>query len=152
MRFMSRVPTKALLLAGTAALLLAALWGVRTLATSEAVPCTIEDVAAFYDISLETTSVALGDGVPASVAAQVQKRAIGASVVDQRVFALRSEAVPLVDGHRALVLRLDHVPDGVIEGPAGQDRIPGEVKCAIAIYDADTGAFLVSFQRLEPRP
>jgi hypothetical protein len=57
----------------------------------------------------------------------------------------------MVDGHRVVVRQLSNVPDVMISGPVASDHGPGEVKCAIEVYDADTGEFLFSARRLEPR-
>lgn len=114
--------------------------------------CTIDNVMTMYGVDLGPSAAFVSDGVSALIEEASTNRAPGAVVVATRVAKAASRDLPPVDGHRVLIRQMDHVPDGVIEGPAGLTRIAGEVKCAVAIYDADTGDFLVSLQRLEPRP
>jgi hypothetical protein len=139
---------KLFMIAGAGLLALVAVLNVSASATQT---CSIDAVASAYGINLQAAAAPVAANVDALISDDIALRNPGATVAADRVAVLASGTVPIVDGHRAVLRQLVNVPDGVIFGPAGVDRIPAAVVCKVAIYDADTGDFLASFQQLEPR-
>lgn len=82
-----------------------------------------------------------------------------ATIVEEFVGILRSDRLPVVNDRVALILRLEGVthppaagsppPDGVLSRDE-QSRV--KVTCALSIFEAETGEFLVSMGRGEPEP
>lgn len=119
--------------------------GPRALANITAPNCTIRDVLEYQDVQSNTATELAVDGKPAT---DMANRFPGATVVEQAVLDLTSKSIPPVDGHRALVVRLDGMADQPVFGPVGNKPESLPVACGIAIYDADTGEFIVSMSRL----
>jgi hypothetical protein len=81
----------------------------------------------------------------------------GTRVVEEQVGRAHSAQLPIVQNHNVLVARVEGEGDMPIGGPVGRPGdspqvVMGSVSCAIAVYDSDTGEFLVEWQVLTPRP
>lgn len=114
--------------------------------------CSISTMAAEYEFSIQSTT---GPSIPAvldKTLAEVQRVEPGAVVAERMSGALRSSQLPTIDGRTAIVLRLDGLAPRSASGPApaegessdGVARPQVAVKCAVALFDAGTGEFLVS--------
>jgi hypothetical protein len=112
--------------------------------------CSIANVAAYYGISMVADSSPVPAAAIAEINSDLKVRAPAATVLADNVSRLQSLQIAVVNGHRALVRQLTDMPDGVILGPAGNDGIPAHVTCGVAFYDADSGEFLIDFEKLEP--
>jgi len=117
---------------------------------SQAFVCSIDSVAAYFGISMTPNSSPVSSLARAQIDADLAGRAPGATIVAERVSDLRSAPVPMLDGHRAVVRQVDGMPNDMILGPLGQAAVPARVSCGVAFYDADTGAFLTDYEKLEP--
>ena len=119
--------------------------GSRVVANAINPPCTVADVLAYQDIQAGVSAQVTVAGKPLD---DLALRYPGARVVEQSVMDLRSASIPPVDGHRALIVLLAVMADVPIGGPIGHPTTLAPVACGIAIYDADTGEFIVSMSRL----
>jgi hypothetical protein len=116
--------------------------------------CSIASMAAEFGFTAEPTQQRAVSAAKARD--QVSELEPNATVSDELVGILRSERLPVVDGRVGLIFRLE----GVIPPPAGSPRPDGargqssesgiRITCAISIFDAQTGEFLVSMGRGEP--
>lgn len=72
----------------------------------------------------------------------------GATIDEQFLAKVTSEALPTLNGHRVVFLRLGNMPLEPLSGPIGSSPGLGRVQCAVTAYDADTGDFLVQMEHL----
>lgn len=141
--------------AGMVCLLLVVLAALTSAAASAAVDnpnCSIDGITKELGIDLAKVEGSVSEVVAAKVDVDSQERAPGSTIKAATIAIASSVSAPLVDGRRILVRQLADVPDVMISGPVGTENGPGEVKCAIELYDAETGEFLFSARRLQPRP
>lgn len=139
---------------GVAATVLAI--GIGAVAVARAVSsgpsgsCSIDTMAAEYGLVLNATSDTAAGRSQAITDLQVQYP--GSTVIDQRVASIASARLPTVDGHVALILLLGGVQAAMPGGTPSSDgsgvkaSSNSVVACAAAIYDAQSGAFLVGFR------
>jgi hypothetical protein len=83
----------------------------------------------------------------------VQDAHPGARAVEEMVGRAHSAQLPIVENHSVVILRVEGEEDLPIGGPVDTTHpvVMGRVSCAIAVYDSDTGEFLVEWQTLTPR-
>ncbi len=109
-------------------------------------PCTVSEFAAAHGIGLsaprEVPSVAAADLTAGSA------QEPGSSVAEYVVAHMESSQIPSLNGRDGVLMRLVNVPPEPIVGPVGQQPMMAAVQCAVSIYDADTGAFLLGYRSL----
>ncbi len=108
--------------------------------------CTLAGFAAANGIALSAPtgkSLAVTGDLSAALA-----REPGSSVVEQTVVHMQSAQVPPLNGRNGVLMRLANVPPQPVIGPVGSAPEMAPVACAITIYDADSGEFLVSYMSL----
>ena len=114
--------------------------------------CSVATMAANYGIDIHAqTGKALPAGIDKALG-QVQHLEPGAVVTEQALGRLSSTELPTIDGYSAVVLRLEGLAPRFLGGPqppegeasTGASRSELQVVCALAIFDAETGEFLVS--------
>lgn len=154
---LSRNPTRAMLYGGLAALVatvtlcFTSVASANPAATGPNRPCTI-------DAELNVVNVQLDRSVPpgqmiADAHRSLQNAHPGASVVEQMVGRAHSAQLPIVENRNVVILRVEGEEDRPIGGPVDTSHsvVMGRVSCAVAVYDSDTGEFLVEWQSLTPR-
>ena len=123
-----------------------------TVASSQ---CTIKAEMEAMNVQLDS---ALPPGLMVAAAhSNLERIHPGSRVVEEQAGRAHSAQLPIVQNHDVLVARVEGEGDMPIGGPVGKPGdapqvVMGSVSCAIAVYDSDTGEFLVEWQVLTPRP
>jgi hypothetical protein len=109
--------------------------------------CSIDSMAREYGFTVEPQTAPASTDESAIANAELTVFP-GARVAEQSRAIVRSKQIPSIDGHSALILRLDGMPDSPIGGPHDEAKQDARTLCAVAIYDRDSGDFLVRLRDL----
>jgi len=113
--------------------------------------CSIVSMATEYGIDLGQAGTATKDA-EALALEHVHADAPAGTVAEQVVAAVKSANLPVVDGHIALIVRIEGGTGlaGGSPGPSGVLSSPEPLRCALSIFDADSGEFLVNLKDYGP--
>jgi hypothetical protein len=154
----SSIHMKTILVGFTAALVLGTALVIGSVASAKPTdasgPCTINAQMLRLNIQIDNT-VPPGRMV-AAAHKNLKSAHPHARVVEEKVGRAHSGQIPSVDGQNVVVLRVEGEEDMPIGAPVdfsggATKHLMGQVSCAVAFYDSNTGEFIVEVQSLTPR-